>query len=198
MSVLKLAFTSLLALAIAVPALAVPITYQASVEINWNNGYTGTRFTKDTTATVIVDYTGGGGFTITSLVFDANEPGIGLITLGAAGNTSGTITGGVATGLMGYSGKAAGVYNLLNTNGQYTGTVANGVGFSAGDVYQLRLFNLGTVSPAIAGSGIWNHLSSLDDTPENDQGTRIIFGVPEPATLGLVLFGLPFMVRRRG
>jgi hypothetical protein len=75
--------------------------------------------------------------------------------------------------------------------------VANGVAFSAGDVYELKLFNEGTVSPAIAGQGNWNLLSALDDNPESDPGTKIIFGVPEPASLALLALIVPLILRRR-
>ena len=91
----------------AAPALAGTITYEATVVINWNNFYLGNRTTVDSAATVVVDYPGDGSFTITSLDFNANESGIGAIILGTAGNTSGTIAGGVATGQMGYAGTAA-------------------------------------------------------------------------------------------
>ena len=69
--------------------------------------------------------------------------------------------------------------------------MANGSSFHAGDVYSLLDFHAGTVTPAIAGKGDWNHRAGV-----GGGSTYIQFGVPEPATLPLLVGGLALLRRR--
>jgi hypothetical protein len=192
-AMLKKALVGMFALALcAGVAQAVEVTYEAEIGITWNNGYLGTRTSVDPSATVVVDYDGAGGFTITSVDYQVTEGDIGTTILDAAGDTSGTISGGIATGTMGYAGTAGnGAYTVSNTGGPYSGTASAGGMFGIGDVYQLTDNNFGTLSPAIGG--VYGNWDNLIDAP----GTYINFLTPEPATGLLLLAGLPLLRRRR-
>jgi hypothetical protein len=182
-------------LAVANVASAAPIVYSATIVIDWYNGYTGNGSNTDNNASVTVDYTGGGNFTITSVTYSSNTAW-GPMNLGAAGTTTGTISGGTASGTMGYSGSIPGAgQSVSNTNGSYSGSVS-GSGFLSGDVYALTSPNAGTMSPGVGGSSNWDHRINDGGTPGNG-GTRIIFGTPEPATMLLLAGGALFLRRRR-
>lgn len=143
-------------------------TYNGSISsITWNNNYVGTRTSTDSNAQVELHYLGGGAFTIT-VVMSGTEPGLGSYTF--TGTGSGTITGGVATATINWSGTIAGSYSCTNNGGVYTGAVTGGSGtkFAEDEVLQLQDFNAGTVSPPIAGQGNWNHLIT-------DGGTSLVF-----------------------
>jgi hypothetical protein len=172
-------------------ASATIVTYNATIVIDWYNGYVGQRTTTENNATVTVDYTGIGAFEITALTFSESVTGIGTMNLGETGTSTGTISGGVATGTVGYAG-TVGSYSLLNVGGPYSGAVSSGLAFSPGDVYALQAYNAGTLTPPVAGNPAWGNWDHRPDAP-----TRIIFGVPEPATMGLLLLGLPLLRRRR-
>lgn len=182
-------------LASASLASAAVVVYDATIEIEWNNSYVGTRLNVDPNATVTVDYTGGGAFEIIALTYSSNVPGVGTLSLSEAGSSTGTIAAGVATGTLGYSG-SLGPYTANNVGGSYSGAVG-GLAFSAGDVYELQGFHNGTTNFPL-GLGNWDHLSALDDgPPDPDYGTRIIFGAPEPVSLMLLLPGVALLRRRR-
>ena len=99
-------------------ASATIVTYDAVIHLDWSNGYVGNRTTTENNATVTVNYTGGGAFEITALTFSEPVTGLGTMVLGESGTSAGTISGGVATGTVGYAGTIAGSYNLLNVGGQ--------------------------------------------------------------------------------
>jgi hypothetical protein len=178
------AVVALVAFASAAPAATV--VYDATITIAWYNNYIGNRTNTDTAATVTVNYTGGGNFAITGVTYSSSVAGVGTMTLGAAGTTTGTIAAGTASGTMGYSG-TLGSYTASNVNGPYSGT-ATGPGdtFASGDVYSLQQYWAGTTSFPLATN--WDHTVPA---------TQIIFGVPEPATLVLLASGVVFLRRRR-
>lgn len=159
------------------------IVYDATIQIDWYNNYLGARTNIENDATVTVDYLAPGVFEIIALTFSEPVSGVGTMTLGEAGISSGTISGGVATGTLGYSG-VLGPYSISNVNGPYSGTASMGGRFTAGDVYALTQYWAGTA----AGVGNWDHRS-----PD----TKIIFGVPEPASLVLLGLASAMLLRKR-
>ncbi len=165
----------------SVCAYSEQVTYQATIEIDSFNSFVGELVAIDEEATVVVDYGDNGAFTITSIEFEGFIPALQLdVTLGESGTLSsaGTITAGVASGEVHWEGIAISPqqqFTLVNTGGAYEGTVSGNGRFADGDVYELLSYNTGTISPAIAGAGNWDHRSALDDNPELDLGTRIIF-----------------------
>ncbi len=160
-------------------AMATVVTYEAQIRIDWYNGYIGSRTSIENNATVTINYTDGGNFEITGLTFNEPVSGLGNLILAEPGDyaSTGTIVGNVATGTMGYAGSLAGAYSVRNVGGTYVSTLLSGGTFHAGDVYALQAPSFGTVTPAPAGNGNWDHAA-----PD----TKIVFGVPEPATLALL------------
>lgn len=173
------------------------VNYNATITLHYYNGFLGERITTENSATVTVDYGPAGVFEITALTFSEPVSGVGTMTLGESGTSTGIISGGTATGTLGYAGtltSGLGTLNLLNVGGQYSATGLSSSRFQPGDVYALTALSPGTVSPAPFSQPQWDHLATGTTFP--GEPTRIVFGVPEPATL-LLMLGGAFVLRRR-
>ncbi len=158
------------------------VTYTARIEINFLNNFLGVVVATDDDAIVTISYAGA-DFEIVDIVFDnpTMNPAIPVtVTLGVDPNTTsaGTIAAGTATGQIDWSGTATAApntYTLQNSGGSYAGAVS-GSTFQPGDVYELQVMHLGTLTPPINGQGNWDHLSALDEPPNDPNvGTRITF-----------------------
>jgi hypothetical protein len=172
-------------------ASATVVVYDAEAYLDtYSQGY-GNAVLSDTAVKATVDYTGGGNFEITSIT-DFSGSVLGYpYTMGEnpALASTGVISGGVATGVVDWKGSVAGVYTLTNSNGSYSCNTITGGGFKAGDVYALQAYSSGTISPPLNGKTNWDLRPDLP--------TRIVFGVPEPTTMLLLVGGSLALLRRR-